>query len=123
MEHATKPQQSILAALEANGFQPENHCRNGFCGMCRSKVNPEDIDNIKITGEAIGYHDAETEILPCVCYLAEGKLDIEINTTGDKIRLLHHSEATLIPDTNISKLDDELATIPTTLSPGVIPTR
>jgi ferredoxin len=50
---STKSNQSILEALESSGIKPESHCRNGFCDMCRCKVNPEDIKNIAIIREPL----------------------------------------------------------------------
>lgn len=108
MELQSKSNQTILQSLEANGFRPENHCRNGFCGMCRSQVNPADLNNIRVTDDAMGFHDPMKEILPCVSYLEEGSLDIEINSTGQQIRLLSTQKSTLLNGIDANKLDDAI---------------
>ncbi|WP_417681520.1 class I ribonucleotide reductase maintenance protein YfaE [Pseudidiomarina aquimaris] len=35
---------SLLEAMEAAGIETRFHCRDGFCGACRTKVNSGDID-------------------------------------------------------------------------------
>ncbi|WP_299194705.1 2Fe-2S iron-sulfur cluster binding domain-containing protein [uncultured Amphritea sp.] len=121
MELSSRPDKTILQALEENGFQPENHCRNGFCGMCRSQVNPADLQNIRVSDDALAFHDPMTEILPCVSYLEEGSLDIEINSTGQQVRLLSPEKTTLLNGIDANKLDNirgQSPSITTSIVPG-----
>lgn len=56
------PDKTILDVAEANGFRVESHCRNGFCGCCRtSKVSGEAIYVV----DPLACFDEEKEIIPC----------------------------------------------------------
>lgn len=104
MELSQQSGESILDSLEKNGVKPNNHCRNGYCGMCRMKVSPEDLGNIAMVGEALGFHDHNTEILACVSSLQSGKIDLLIDPPGQSIRLHHETSISLLSDIDVPKL-------------------
>ena len=108
MEHTQKPGKTILESLETHGLKPESHCRDGYCGMCRSKINPDDMKNITLLGEPLAFFNQLTEILPCVTQLSKGKLDIIINSTDKPVRILHQSETTLLCKVDVPALDEQL---------------
>lgn len=57
--------QTLLECLEAENVEVHYHCRDGFCGACRVKLN-----NGVITypnGEPLAFI-GDGEILPCCCY-------------------------------------------------------
>ena len=57
--------QSILECLEADNIEVHYHCRDGFCGACRVRLNRGEIcypngDPLAFVGDG--------EILTCCCY-------------------------------------------------------
>lgn len=101
-----KTNETVLEALEAQGLKPNSHCRNGYCGMCRLKVNPNDIKNISTIDDPLGFHDQQEEILACVSTLNTGKLDIQM---PDKhIRLFHEKSTSFLHDKDIEKLQSNV---------------
>lgn len=110
MQYQQKTGKSILESLEGSGLTPTSHCRDGFCGACRIKVSPEDLKNIGALGDALGFHDHNSEILACVSTLQEGKIDLLLNPPepGKGIRLLHESEASILHDIDLEQLAKEI---------------
>lgn len=63
---------TLLDALEAEQVEVHYHCRNGFCGACRTKLNSGEVTYIN---EPLAFVRAG-DILPCCCVPASD-LDIE----------------------------------------------
>lgn len=57
--------QTLLECLEAENIEVHYHCRDGFCGACRVKLNQGEIKYPN--GDPLAFV-AENEILPCCCY-------------------------------------------------------
>ena len=53
----------LLDVLEAKGIPTNVHCRDGYCGCCRTKLVSGVVEYI---ADKIGY-TREGEILPCIC--------------------------------------------------------
>ena len=61
-----EPQETILAALERNGYKPDFSCRAGACGACKLKLIAGLVDPV---GEALSNADrAEGYILSCIAH-------------------------------------------------------
>lgn len=58
-------QKSILECLEADNVEVHYHCRDGFCGACRVKLNHGNISYPN--GDPLAFV-AEGEILTCCCH-------------------------------------------------------
>ncbi len=58
-----KPDCTLLESLESQGIHIHYHCREGFCGACRSTLLEGDVD---YTTDPLAYFD-DDEILPCCC--------------------------------------------------------
>lgn len=54
---------SLLEVMEASGLEARYHCRNGFCGACRTKLIS---GSIEYSTEPLAYVRSG-DILPCVC--------------------------------------------------------
>ncbi|MCL4409614.1 class I ribonucleotide reductase maintenance protein YfaE [Aliidiomarina haloalkalitolerans] len=54
---------SLLETIEAAGIEARFHCRNGFCGACRTRLIS---GNVHYTTEPLAYVRTG-DILPCVC--------------------------------------------------------
>jgi ferredoxin len=54
---------SLLETIEQVGLEPRFHCRNGFCGACRTKLIS---GTVRYTNEPLAYI-RQGDILPCVC--------------------------------------------------------
>ncbi|MCC2615598.1 2Fe-2S ferredoxin-like protein [Aestuariibacter halophilus] len=54
---------TVLESLEAAGINLQYHCRDGFCGACRTKLLDGDVD---YTTDPLAFID-DDEILPCCC--------------------------------------------------------
>lgn len=69
----TDADSSILEAMERNNIPIESHCKNGYCGVCRTK---------RLQGE-VDYHIDplaffnEDEFLPC-CSTPNSDLKMEL---------------------------------------------
>ena len=68
-----KKEATLLESLEEQGIEVHYHCREGFCGACRTKLLR---GKVKYLTDPLAYID-DDEILPCCCQ-AIG--DIEIRT-------------------------------------------
>jgi ferredoxin len=65
---------TILECLEAHKIPAPFHCRDGFCGACRSKLTQGQVD---YTTDPLAYID-DDEILTC-CSKAITDIYIELN--------------------------------------------
>ena len=63
---------TLLTALENANVHIHYHCREGFCGACRTKLNS---GQVRYTTEPLAYV-RKGDILPCCC-VPESDLDIE----------------------------------------------
>lgn len=63
---------TLLESLEAEDIEVHYHCRDGFCGACRVKLNQGEIHYPQ--GEPLAFV-GDGEILPCCCI---PKTDIEL---------------------------------------------
>lgn len=54
---------NLLAALEAQNIHIHHHCREGFCGACRTKLIEGQVE---YTTDPLAFID-DDEILPCCC--------------------------------------------------------
>ncbi|RDV27314.1 2Fe-2S ferredoxin-like protein [Alteromonas aestuariivivens] len=57
------PDKTLLESLEAADVQIHYHCREGYCGACRTKLIAGEVD---YTTDPLAYID-DDEILPCCC--------------------------------------------------------
>jgi|TARA_R110000851_G_scaffold329237_1_gene500918 ferredoxin len=69
IQHSTN--NTLLDTIEENGIQIEYHCRDGYCGTCRSKLVSGEVEYVNYPLAFIG----DGEILPCCCIPVS---DIEI---------------------------------------------
>lgn len=67
--------QSILTCLEAANVEVHFHCRDGFCGACRIKLNSGQVNYPK--GEPLAFI-AEGEVLACCC-IPMSDIDISVD--------------------------------------------
>lgn len=58
-----EPDQTLLESLEANNIDVHSHCREGFCGTCRTQLVSGEVE---YTIDPLAYID-DDEILPCCC--------------------------------------------------------
>lgn len=68
-----RPDKTLLESLEAESIEVHYHCREGFCGACRTKLLS---GQVKYLTDPLAFID-DDEILPCCCQ-AVG--DIKIKT-------------------------------------------
>ncbi|APD90076.1 FeS-binding protein [Alteromonas mediterranea] len=69
----TPSDKTILSALEAAGVNIHYHCREGFCGACRTKLIEGEVE---YTTDPLAFID-DDEILPCCC-VAKCPLKIKV---------------------------------------------
>lgn len=55
--------QSLLESIEQHNIDVQSHCREGFCGACRTKIVSGEVE---YTTDPLAYID-DDEILPCCC--------------------------------------------------------
>ncbi|GHF93289.1 class I ribonucleotide reductase maintenance protein YfaE [Thalassotalea marina] len=55
---------TLLNCLEKNDIEVHYHCRDGFCGACRVKLNKGQV--LYPQGEPLAFV-GDDEILPCCC--------------------------------------------------------
>ncbi len=65
---------SLLDNLEQQKIEVHYHCREGFCGACRTKLVRGEVE---YNTDPLAYFD-DDEILPCCCVPTS---DIEIKVT------------------------------------------
>ena len=59
----SQPEKTLLESIELQNIDVHYHCREGFCGACRTKlINGE----VKYLNDPLAYID-DDEILPCCC--------------------------------------------------------
>ncbi|RUO36572.1 class I ribonucleotide reductase maintenance protein YfaE [Aliidiomarina sanyensis] len=63
---------SLLETMEATGLETRYHCRNGFCGACRTKLISGTVEYL---ADPLAYV-RPGDILPCVCR-ATSDLELE----------------------------------------------
>lgn len=56
-------EETLLTSLEAAGLSVHYHCREGFCGACRTKIKEGEVE---YTTDPLAFID-DDEILPCCC--------------------------------------------------------
>lgn len=54
---------TLLESLEKAGLDVHFHCRQGFCGACRTKLHQGEVQYV---ADPLAYID-DGEILPCCC--------------------------------------------------------
>ena len=59
-----QPQKTLLESIEVHQIPVHFHCREGFCGACRTKLITGEVE---YTTFPLAYID-DDEILPCCCY-------------------------------------------------------
>jgi ferredoxin len=59
-----QPQKSLLESIEIQDITVHFHCREGFCGACRTKLIKGEVEYLTFP---LAYID-DDEILPCCCY-------------------------------------------------------
>ena len=64
---------TLLNALEAQNVHVHYHCREGFCGACRTKLIE---GKVEYTTDPLAFID-DDEILPCCC-VAVSPLKIKV---------------------------------------------
>ena len=65
------PNQTLLETIEQHDIEIQYHCREGYCGACRSKLI---CGEVQYTTDPLAFID-DDEILPCCCIPSS---DIEI---------------------------------------------
>jgi ferredoxin len=68
------PNSSLLETIEEHEIDIEYHCREGYCGACRSKLISGKVDYIT---DPLAFID-DDEILPCCC-VPISNIEIEIS--------------------------------------------
>lgn len=58
-----EPNDTVLECLEKHNVEVHYHCREGFCGACRSKLVSGEVE---YTTDPLAFID-DDEILPCCC--------------------------------------------------------
>lgn len=76
---AHKKGQSLLQSMEQQNIDVQYHCREGYCGACRTKLICGEVD---YTTDPLAFID-DDEILPCCC---EPVSDLELKLTWTLIR-------------------------------------
>lgn len=64
---------TLLESLEQDGVEVHYHCREGFCGACRTRLTK---GSVTYNSEPLAYID-DGEILPCCC-IPNSDIDIEL---------------------------------------------
>ncbi len=80
-EVRTKPGDTVLAALEREGFAMANNCRAGACGECKHKLVDGEVDQGVVLDMALSEADrAEGYRLMCMAKPLSKELEIEFGT-------------------------------------------
>ncbi|MFT5675237.1 MAG: ferredoxin [Paraglaciecola sp.] len=58
-----QPEKTLLESIELQNIDAHYHCREGFCGACRTKLLSGEV---KYLSDPLAYID-DDEILPCCC--------------------------------------------------------
>lgn len=67
-----RPDKTLLESLEADNIEVHYHCREGFCGACRTQLLS---GQVKYLTDPLAFID-DNEILPCCCQ-AIGDIEIK----------------------------------------------
>lgn len=67
-----KSDKTLLQSMEEQGIETHFHCRDGFCGACRTQLISGQVTYIN---EPLAYV-RQGDILPCVC-VASSDIEIE----------------------------------------------
>ncbi|UAA40342.1 2Fe-2S ferredoxin-like protein [Paraneptunicella aestuarii] len=65
--------ETVLECLENRNIEVQYHCREGFCGACRTRLKQGEVE-YKIA--PLAYVD-DDEILPCCC-VPKTNIEIEV---------------------------------------------
>lgn len=68
-----KADQTLLESLEGKSIEIQSHCRQGYCGACRTKLL---CGQVEYQTDPLAYID-DDEILPCCCVPASN-IEIKI---------------------------------------------
>ncbi len=68
------PNNTLLETIEQNKIEIQYHCREGYCGACRSKLIS---GKVEYTTDPLAFID-DDEILPCCCIPASN-IEIELS--------------------------------------------
>lgn len=68
------PNNTLLETLEQHQIEIQYHCREGYCGACRSKLISGEVE---YTTDPLAFID-DDEILPCCCFPISS-IDIELS--------------------------------------------
>ena len=55
--------ETLLEVMELRSIPVQSHCRDGFCGTCRTRLIKGEVDYFI---EPLAYID-DDEVLPCCC--------------------------------------------------------
>ncbi|GAA0852433.1 class I ribonucleotide reductase maintenance protein YfaE [Aliiglaciecola litoralis] len=66
-------QKNILSCLEQHNIESHYHCREGFCGACRTKLLSGQVN---YTTDPLAYID-DDEFLPC-CSVPNSNISIKV---------------------------------------------
>ncbi|MCW8108112.1 class I ribonucleotide reductase maintenance protein YfaE [Alteromonas ponticola] len=69
----SSPDKTLLESLESASIDIHFHCREGFCGACRTQLLEGEVD---YTTDPLAYID-DDEILPCCC-VAKSNIKIKV---------------------------------------------
>jgi ferredoxin len=58
-----QPNTTLLETIEQHNIEIQYHCREGYCGACRSKLISGEVE---YTTDPLAFID-DDEILPCCC--------------------------------------------------------
>ena len=85
--------ETVLAALERNGYALPNNCRAGACGECKVKVNSGEYDQGFILDMALSADEKEQGFgLMCMAKPTSDVLEIEWGTENSMPKLFPPEE-------------------------------
>jgi CDP-4-dehydro-6-deoxyglucose reductase len=85
--------ETVLSALEKEGYALPNNCRAGACGECKTKVISGDYDQGFILDMALPPEDREAGYgLMCMAKQTSDLLEIEFETEGNRPKLFPPEE-------------------------------
>ena len=59
-----QPNKTLLESIEGQKIEIQSHCRDGYCGACRTKLLKGQVE---YQTDPLAFID-DNEILPCCCY-------------------------------------------------------
>ncbi|PKG97434.1 class I ribonucleotide reductase maintenance protein YfaE [Paraglaciecola sp. MB-3u-78] len=67
------PQNTLLETIEQHQIEIQYHCREGYCGACRTKLTKGQVE---YKTDPLAFID-DDEILPCCCFpISDIQIDI-----------------------------------------------